>query len=79
MDELDSRLAAVFRAVFPGLHASAVADATKDSIADWDSVATVTLCTLIEEEFGIELDLEEAGEWTSFGQVRAALEGRLVG
>jgi hypothetical protein len=28
---------------------------------------------------GIELDLEEAGEWTSFGEVRTALEGRLVG
>jgi acyl carrier protein len=75
MSDLDSRLEAVFGAVFPGVESSALAGATREAVAAWDSVAAVTLATLIEEEFGLEFD--DAGEWTSFQQVRRAVEEHL--
>ena len=39
----------------------------------------MNLVALIEEEFGQTFDLEEAAEWTSYEQVRAALSKRLEG
>ena len=79
MSDLEGRLTAIFRAAFPGLKDQSVGLATRDSVANWDSIAAVTLCSLIEEEFGQPFDLEEAAEWTSLEQVRAALEQRLGG
>jgi acyl carrier protein len=79
MSELDVRLAALFRAVFAGLNEQNVRDATRDSVAKWDSIAAVTLLTLMEEEFGEQFDLEEAAEWTSYAQIREMLEKRLHG
>jgi hypothetical protein len=39
----------------------------------------MNLLALIEEEFGQTFDLEEAAEWTSYEQIRAALSKRLEG
>ncbi|HLY17343.1 MAG TPA: hypothetical protein VKR61_08965 [Bryobacteraceae bacterium] len=79
MCDLDRRLTAVFRAAFPGLSDLTVRQATPDSVANWDSIASVTLFSLIEEEFGEQFDLGEAAELMSYEQVRAALETRLGG
>ena len=79
MSELDMRLSALFRATFPDLRTQNLRDVTRDSVAKWDSIAAVTLFALIEEEFGERFDLEEAAEWTSYVQIRDALESRLRG
>jgi acyl carrier protein len=79
VSELDTRLSALFRATFPDLDAQNLADVTRDSVAGWDSIAVMTLFALIEEEFGERFDLEEAAEWTSYAQIRGALESRLRG
>jgi len=79
MPELDARLSAIFRAAFPILNEQNVRDASRDSVASWDSIAAVTLASLIEEEFGKQFDLDEAAEWASYSQVRDALEQRLSG
>lgn len=79
MSDLDERLSAIFRAAFPGLEEGTVRAATRDSVDSWDSVAAVTLASLIEEEFGEPFDLEEAAEWTSYQRVRTELEKRLDG
>lgn len=79
MSELDVRLSTLFRAVFTGLNEQKVREATRDSVAKWDSIAAVTLLTLMEEEFGEQFDLEEAAEWTSYAQIRDMLEKRLHG
>jgi acyl carrier protein len=79
MIDLDERLSAIFRAAFPELRDRAVHLATRDSLANWDSIAALTLSSLIEEEFGRLFDLEEAAQWASYDQVRAALEKRLSG
>jgi acyl carrier protein len=40
----------------------------------WDSVATVTLANVVEEEFGIEMDLERLAEFDSFDHLRAYVQ-----
>lgn len=79
MSDLDGRLSAIFHATFPSLSAGAARQATRDSVDDWDSIAALTLATLVEEEFGEQFDLDAAAEWTSYEQIRTALENRLDG
>ncbi len=74
------RLSALFRATFPDLQTTQdLRGVTRESVAKWDSIAAVTLFSLIEEEFGEQFDLGEAAEWTSYAQIRDALERRLRG
>jgi len=77
VSDLDVRLSALFRATFPDLDTPDLSGASRDSVPGWDSIAVMTLFALIEEEFGERFDLEEAAEWTSYAQVRDALESRL--
>lgn len=44
----------------------------------WDSLAHVLLCTAIESEFDIQIDLEDAVELTSFAAMLAYLNGRVA-
>jgi acyl carrier protein len=60
------RLAQCFQAVFPNLSASEIAGASTDTVSDWDSVAQVTLISVVEEEFGVMLAEERYGELISF-------------
>jgi acyl carrier protein len=39
------------------------------SVAAWDSVAAITLVSVIEEEFGILMDLDRLADLDSFEQV----------
>lgn len=66
MDSIDVRLARCFGAVFPAIAHADIPDAAPTTVSGWDSVATVTLIATIEEEFGIELDLEAIGGALSF-------------
>jgi acyl carrier protein len=79
MSELDVRLSVLFRAAFSSLDEQNVREATRDSLAKWDSIAAMTLLALIEEEFGEQFDLEEAAGWTSYAQIKETLEKRLRG
>ncbi len=73
MPNTHDRLAALFREVFPSLDTADVATASTETLAEWDSMATVTLVSVIEEEFGVTLTLEELTELTSFPAVLAWL------
>lgn len=76
MSDIETRLQTCFSAVFPALPAAAIPGATQDSVSEWDSVATVTLLTVIEEEFGVTLNFEELEKLTSFQAVAATLAAR---
>lgn len=77
--DLEGRLSGVFCAAFAGLKGNEAPFATRDTVSAWDSIAVMNLLALIEEEFGQTFDLEEAAEWTSYEQIRAALSKRLEG
>ena len=66
MDPTSKRLAACFSRVFPGLTAEAALKASAGGLPEWDSLATLTLLALIEEEFGVGIDLDDLEEAPSF-------------
>jgi len=57
-DSTEKRLMNCFRAVFPLLDQRQIGTATPETVEQWDSIATVRLAAVIEEEFGVELELE---------------------
>jgi acyl carrier protein len=58
-----------FEQVFPQLERSRIAQATSQNVEGWDSIAQVTLLSLIGEEFHLELDFEEFEGATSFASI----------
>lgn len=74
MSDTRARLIKCFGAVFPGLSEEQIQSATPTTMDDWDSVATVTLITLFEEEFGIEVEAEDLEQLASFDSVLGYLE-----
>jgi len=62
MLELEARLVRCYQAVFPMLDEAAVRTATPDHVPTWDSLATVTLLRLVEEEFEEPIDLLDLNE-----------------
>jgi acyl carrier protein len=75
MDELttSARLVSCFQIVFPQMPAAAIPAAEQDSIESWDSVAGITLISVIEDEFQVTLDLDRLPELTSFAAILADL------
>lgn len=78
MNELSmtARLVSCFEVVFPNLPAEAIPAARQDSIEAWDSVAAITLISVIEDEFQVTVDLEKLPELTSFAAFLAYLKGQ---
>ena len=64
--EIEDRLETCFQAVFPGLSSEQIRNAKQDQVEAWDSLAALQLTTLIEEEFEIELDFEDAVQLATF-------------
>ena len=76
MDETRTKLTECFQIVFPDLNAKDIPKATQETVAAWDSVAAITLVSVIEEQFGIEMDLDDLAELDSFEKVCAYLDRR---
>jgi len=66
MDNQEMRLARCFLEVFPELTQDEISQASPASVQSWDSVSTITLLTVIEEEFGVSVDAEDVVKFGSF-------------
>jgi acyl carrier protein len=66
MPELEERLTDCFAAVFPQLDRREIKSVTMSSLASWDSLAGITLISVIEEEFSISISPDEVADLTSF-------------
>jgi len=66
MDELEKRLATCFSTVMPELTAEEIRQASATTVKSWDSVATVTLIAVVEEEFGISVEVDDPARFDSF-------------
>ena len=75
--ELERRLVRCFGLVFPELGPDEIRLASVASVGSWDSVASINLVTVIEEEFGFEVEIEDLGEMASFGTICTLLERRV--
>lgn len=70
MFDQERRLIRCFATVFPALTEEQIQNATADSTGTWDSLATVTLAAVIQEEFNIEVDPEILPNLDSFSAFR---------
>jgi acyl carrier protein len=66
MDNVEARLLRCFSIIFPNVEEKDLPSASMETIADWDSIATVTLINVVEEEFEIQIPPEEVEELVSF-------------
>ena len=74
MDDVTERLRECFRTVFEGLSDEQIDSAVRGELTEWDSLGTLTLLTVVEEEFGIVIDDETAESIDSFDAARRAVE-----
>jgi acyl carrier protein len=78
MHDIDERLTDCFKVVLPNLPATQLQDASIASVADWDSMATITLISLIEESFGVRTEPEDIEHLTSFESIRQYLQQKMT-
>lgn len=76
MSETQSRLIRCFRGVFPSLPEAEIPHATASTVEGWDSVASVTLLATIEEEFGLQIDVQDMTELVSFEKLLGYLQAK---
>ncbi len=69
MDNLEQRVSECFANVFPDLPPSQITSASTASLSSWDSVAHITLLSAVSEEFGVELEVEQYEELTSYSAI----------
>lgn len=81
MTDLEVRLVRCLQTVFPALSQEQARAASQDTVEGWDSVAMLTLLTVIEEEFEIAADYDRAEELTSYSGLLGYLgetQGRAI-
>lgn len=78
MSNLQERLINCFSAVFPDLTPDEIMRAADTTVANWDSLATVTLVSVIEEEFDIGIMPEDYESLASFAQAHELIKAKAV-
>jgi acyl carrier protein len=66
MNDLKNRLSGCFGAVFPGRSAEELMRADRETMQEWDSLASITLLTVVQEEFQVTIDLFDLEKFGSF-------------
>jgi acyl carrier protein len=66
MSEQEDRLIRCFLSVFSGLTTDEVRSASAQSNGLWDSLSTVTLAAVVQEEFQLEIEPETLAHLDSF-------------
>jgi acyl carrier protein len=66
MAELENRLVSCFATVFPELDRQEIPTVAIGSLASWDSLAGITLISVVEEEFGISISPDDMADLISF-------------
>lgn len=64
--EIKSRLVNCFGTAFPELAPQEIPTVSMGSLASWNSLAGITLLSLIEEEFAISISPDDAADLVSF-------------
>lgn len=80
-DDDSELLIACFEKVFPELSRSAIPGTSTETLPAWDSLAQVTLLSLIGEQFSLDIDFEELQGATSYERLldfvrRTAADGK---
>ncbi len=73
MDEIRQKLINCFQVVFPDMPVDEIPAASTATVANWDSVAAITMMNVIEDEFGLDMDLDDLADLDSFEKIHAYL------
>ncbi len=79
MADLEARLGNCFALAFPELTPPEIPTVSMGSLASWDSVAGITLLSLIEEEFNFSLPPDDVVGLVSFELILDYLRRTLGG
>lgn len=63
---IEDRLLRCFAAVFPDRPEDELVTASADSLPEWDSLTGITLLTILQDEFDVEVDLARLPELDSY-------------
>ena len=77
MEDVVVRLTKCFSLVFPDLREEDIPNVSMTTLGNWDSMASVTLFTVVEEEFGVRLKPADLVRFTSFASIVEYLGGEL--
>jgi acyl carrier protein len=69
MNDNHDRLMRCFALVFPSATSDEIRAANFDNLPGWDSLRGVNLLAVLDEEFGLQIDLEELLELATFDSV----------
>ncbi len=72
--DVQVELVEAFAAVFPDLPREQLPVLNMASCAAWDSLASVTLIAVVEEQFAISFQLEEMEQLVSFELMQSLIE-----
>ena len=73
MDDGDDRLVRCFASAFPSATPDEIRTAKFDAMPGWDSLRGVTLLAVLDQEFGVQIDLPELLELETFDAVKRYL------
>ncbi|HKR26456.1 MAG TPA: acyl carrier protein [Acidobacteriaceae bacterium] len=76
MPEIEERLEKCFALVFPKLRSTQIRTASTDDVDDWDSLASIRLAAVVEEEFGIKIPADDLPELMSFRDFEGYVSSR---
>lgn len=71
MNDVEQRLTKCFSAVLPELSPEQIVNATFQVAGDWDSMSAVTLLAVVQEEFGIDFEIDIIDNFVSFEGILA--------
>jgi acyl carrier protein len=66
VNDIDNPLMHCFATVFPGASCEDINTFKFEALPGWDSLRGVTLLALLDDEFGVQLDLTELMELETF-------------
>jgi len=78
MDDLEARLLRCFAVILPDIPEQELCQARMSSVTAWDSMVTITLINVVEEEFGVQIGLEDVEHLVSFEDYRDYLRTKDV-
>ena len=77
MAELQQLLTRCFAAIFPQLNEQEIQGATLINVEAWDSLASVQLFAVVEEEFLIDIQVEDLEYLDSFASILEYLRAKI--
>jgi acyl carrier protein len=78
IQDLEVRLVRCFSFVFPALSDEEIRNASIESVPGWQSLASVTLVSLVQEEFGLQVSLTDLPNLVSFAAVQNYVQHHLA-